>query len=106
MAALQVQKQIAMEFDFRREAEVMDTIAFNLRSLRKRVVVPKSVPGLVRALHPTQKRKPNLLSVVFMLPHMQGRLLSHRVTSHWPIHAVHHRYQQTQLLKQSKRRVQ
>ena len=44
-----MKKQIAMEFDFRREAQVMDTIAWNLRSLKKRVVVPKSVPGLVRA---------------------------------------------------------
>ena len=48
----EVRKQISMEFDFRREAKVMDDIAVNLHDLRKRVVVPRSIPSLVRAPHP------------------------------------------------------
>ncbi|KAK9817253.1 hypothetical protein WJX72_011900 [[Myrmecia] bisecta] len=40
-------KQITLEFDFRREARVMDTVNEQLQSLRGTVMVPRSIPGLV-----------------------------------------------------------
>eukprot|EP00798_Chlamydomonas_sp_ICE-L_P027625 gene27625-7262_t len=43
----ELDKQIRLEFDFIREARVMDTIARNLSDISKRVTVPRSVPGLV-----------------------------------------------------------
>ena len=39
--------QVRLEFDFKREAEVMDTIRGNLRDLKGQVEVPASIPGLV-----------------------------------------------------------
>lgn len=46
-AVNELQKQIELEFDFTREARIMDKIACALRSIQKRVVIPQSVPGLV-----------------------------------------------------------
>ncbi|CAG9460985.1 unnamed protein product [Pedinophyceae sp. YPF-701] len=40
-------RQIRMEFDFTREAEVMDKVADDLMVIDDRVTVPRSVPGLV-----------------------------------------------------------
>lgn len=39
--------QIRLEFNFRREASIMDQIADHLAPLKGKVVVPRSVPGLV-----------------------------------------------------------
>uniref|UniRef100_A0A7S1WZN2 LysM domain-containing protein n=1 Tax=Tetraselmis chuii TaxID=63592 RepID=A0A7S1WZN2_9CHLO len=39
--------QIRLEFFFKREARVMDTIAGHLKNIRRRVLVPTSVDGLV-----------------------------------------------------------
>ncbi|CAD7702937.1 unnamed protein product [Ostreobium quekettii] len=46
-AVEELQRQIQLEFNFEREARVMDIIAQNLRSISKRVIIPRSVPGLV-----------------------------------------------------------
>ncbi|WIA37974.1 hypothetical protein OEZ86_001350 [Tetradesmus obliquus] len=46
-AVEELQKQIHLEFDFMREARVMDTIAQHLSQLSHSVRVPRSVPGLV-----------------------------------------------------------
>eukprot|EP00210_Caulerpa_lentillifera_P006027 g5760.t1 len=43
----ELQKQIELEFDFTREARVMDSISLALRPLHKHVVIPQSIPGLV-----------------------------------------------------------
>ncbi|EIE21462.1 ABC1-domain-containing protein [Coccomyxa subellipsoidea C-169] len=43
----ELSKQVVLEFDFRREARVMDAVAENLKGLRKRLEIPRSVPGLV-----------------------------------------------------------
>lgn len=43
----ELRKQIELEFDFRREARVMDSIAQSLRPISDHVVVPESIPGLV-----------------------------------------------------------
>ncbi|MEW5318649.1 MAG: hypothetical protein WDW38_009856 [Sanguina aurantia] len=43
----ELHKQIKLEFDFTREAHVMDTIAHHLRDHSSHVAVPRSVPGLV-----------------------------------------------------------
>ncbi|KAF5841271.1 ABC1/COQ8 ser/thr kinase [Dunaliella salina] len=53
----ELNKQIRLEFDFTREARVMDSIALHLRPIQDRVVVPRSVPGLVT---------PRLLVMEFM----------------------------------------
>ncbi|KAK9826471.1 hypothetical protein WJX81_002686 [Elliptochloris bilobata] len=39
--------QVRLEFDFQREARIMDTVAGHLRGLRRTVEIPRSVPGLV-----------------------------------------------------------
>ncbi|KAF6253521.1 hypothetical protein COO60DRAFT_1703776 [Scenedesmus sp. NREL 46B-D3] len=46
-AVEELQRQIHLEFDFMREARVMDTIAQHLQRLSRSVRVPRSVPGLV-----------------------------------------------------------
>ena len=46
-AVNELRKQIELEFDFTREARVMDAIALALQPINKRVAVPQSVPGLV-----------------------------------------------------------
>jgi len=43
----ELNKQIRLEFDFTREARVMDTIAHHLRGIRQRIEIPRSIPGLV-----------------------------------------------------------
>lgn len=43
----ELNKQIRLEFDFDREARVMDTIAHHLRDVRDHIEVPRSIPGLV-----------------------------------------------------------
>lgn len=43
----ELQRQIRLEFDFMREARVMDSIAAHLAPISARVAVPRSVPGLV-----------------------------------------------------------
>eukprot|EP00798_Chlamydomonas_sp_ICE-L_P027624 gene27624-7261_t len=43
----ELDKQIRLEFDFIREARVMDSIASHLSGVAKRISVPRSVPGLV-----------------------------------------------------------
>ncbi|KAI8476233.1 MAG: ABC1/COQ8 ser/thr kinase [Monoraphidium minutum] len=43
----ELQRQIHLEFDFMREARVMDSIATHLSPIASRVAVPRSVPGLV-----------------------------------------------------------
>ncbi|KAK9908263.1 hypothetical protein WJX75_005060 [Coccomyxa subellipsoidea] len=43
----ELSKQVVLEFDFRREARVMDAVAENLKGLRKRLEIPRSLPGLV-----------------------------------------------------------
>ncbi|GFR52787.1 hypothetical protein Agub_g15404, partial [Astrephomene gubernaculifera] len=43
----ELNKQIRLEFDFTREARVMDTLADHLRPLCRRLAVPRSVGGLV-----------------------------------------------------------
>ncbi|KAL6759162.1 hypothetical protein V8C86DRAFT_2580560 [Haematococcus lacustris] len=43
----ELNKQIKLEFDFAREARVMDRIAQHLAPLSSRITVPRSVPGLV-----------------------------------------------------------
>ncbi|BDA44687.1 probable AarF domain-containing protein kinase 1 [Coccomyxa sp. Obi] len=43
----ELSKQVVLEFDFRREANVMDAVADNLKGLRKTLEVPRSVGGLV-----------------------------------------------------------
>jgi predicted unusual protein kinase regulating ubiquinone biosynthesis (AarF/ABC1/UbiB family) len=40
-------KQIRLEFDFRREARIMDAVARQFEGLGKRIRVPRSVPGMV-----------------------------------------------------------
>lgn len=42
----ELHKQIKLEFDFEREARIMDQIHNNLRGIRKQVTVPHSVEGL------------------------------------------------------------
>mmetsp|Transcript_26987 Transcript_26987/g.49662 ORF Transcript_26987/g.49662 Transcript_26987/m.49662 type:complete len:347 (-) Transcript_26987:128-1168(-) len=44
----ELRRQITLEFDFRREARIMDTISSHLRDLRHSVSIPTSIPGLVR----------------------------------------------------------
>ena len=39
--------QIRLEFFFKREARVMDTIATHLKDQQSRILVPNSIPGLV-----------------------------------------------------------
>ncbi|KAK9811448.1 hypothetical protein WJX72_004052 [[Myrmecia] bisecta] len=46
-AVAELAKQIRLEFDFEREARVMDTIAEHLKDIRHKVQVPRSIPGLV-----------------------------------------------------------
>lgn len=43
----ELQRQISLEFDFLREARVMDTVADHLKRMSGRVTVPRSVHGLV-----------------------------------------------------------
>lgn len=43
----ELRKQIELEFDFTREARVMDSIALALQPLNKHISVPQSIPGLV-----------------------------------------------------------
>lgn len=43
----ELNKQIRLEFDFTREARVMDTIAEHLAPLHRRLAIPRSVGGLV-----------------------------------------------------------
>ena len=46
-AVNELRKQIEFEFDFTREARVMDAIYMALQPISKRVAVPQSIPGLV-----------------------------------------------------------
>eukprot|EP01025_Chloroclados_australasicus_P041555 TRINITY_DN4403_c1_g1_i2.p1 TRINITY_DN4403_c1_g1~~TRINITY_DN4403_c1_g1_i2.p1 ORF type:complete len:589 (-),score=89.91 TRINITY_DN4403_c1_g1_i2:316-2082(-) len=46
-AVNELDKQLQLEFDFTREARVMDTIEHNLRHLRAHIEIPTSIPGLV-----------------------------------------------------------
>ena len=46
-AVSELRKQIEFEFDFTREARVMDAIYMALQPISKRVAVPQSIPGLV-----------------------------------------------------------
>lgn len=46
-AVEELHRQIRLEFDFCREARIMDTIGEHLRPLRSRITVPRSLPGLV-----------------------------------------------------------
>eukprot|EP00976_Prorocentrum_cordatum_P079372 1183522-Prorocentrum_minimum.AAC.2 len=43
----ELESQVRLEFDFRREASMMDVIADNLKAIQRRVKIPRSVPGLV-----------------------------------------------------------
>jgi len=43
----ELNRQIQLEFDFTREARVMDTISLHLRDVNRRIQVPRSIPGLV-----------------------------------------------------------
>lgn len=43
----ELHKQIKLEFDFEREAKIMDQIHHNLRGIRKQVTVPHSIEGLI-----------------------------------------------------------
>ncbi|GMH36923.1 hypothetical protein BSKO_04796 [Bryopsis sp. KO-2023] len=43
----ELERQIELEFDFTREARVMDSIANSLQNISDRVSVPRSIPGLV-----------------------------------------------------------
>eukprot|EP00892_Ulva_mutabilis_P003003 jgi/Ulvmu1/12703/UM095_0007.1 len=43
----ELSSQVRLEFDFEREARVMDTTCANLKGIRGRVAVPHSIPGLV-----------------------------------------------------------
>jgi len=43
----ELESQVRLEFDFTREARVMDGIADNLKGIQRRVKIPRSVPGLV-----------------------------------------------------------
>ena len=66
--------QIKTEFDFTREARCMDNIGARLAIMKRRLVVPRSVPGLV-----TRK-----LLVMTYLDGIQARGLTHftLLTSH------------------------
>ena len=46
-AVAELRAQVAQEFDFAREARCMDHIAARLAPMRRRLVVPRSVAGLV-----------------------------------------------------------
>eukprot|EP00878_Enallax_costatus_P021138 GHUV01022371.1.p1 GENE.GHUV01022371.1~~GHUV01022371.1.p1 ORF type:complete len:637 (+),score=223.29 GHUV01022371.1:216-1913(+) len=65
-AVEELQRQIHLEFDFMREARVMDTIAEHLRELSAHVTVPRSVPGLV-------SRRLMVMSFIDGLPLLQLR---------------------------------
>jgi predicted unusual protein kinase regulating ubiquinone biosynthesis (AarF/ABC1/UbiB family) len=43
----ELESQVRLEFDFRREASIMNGIADNLKRIERRVKIPRSVPGLV-----------------------------------------------------------
>eukprot|EP00238_Polyblepharides_amylifera_P014371 CAMPEP_0196587874 /NCGR_PEP_ID=MMETSP1081-20130531/58874_1 /TAXON_ID=36882 /ORGANISM="Pyramimonas amylifera, Strain CCMP720" /LENGTH=432 /DNA_ID=CAMNT_0041910197 /DNA_START=162 /DNA_END=1460 /DNA_ORIENTATION=+ len=43
----ELEGQVKLEFDFRNEAKFMDAISDNLKSMKRQVCIPRSVPGLV-----------------------------------------------------------